>query len=117
VKISKEFQGFFFGAVIPEIKKAQQPMKYQNPYTQKWHLVDMTKVSDNAVYNLMKILNPHYPKFEGLLPASTTVLGNKHLTQHIQWIERWLAQNGHTARYIEEKWNEIMRNAGIEKGD
>lgn len=92
-------------------------MKYQNPYTLKWCLLDMTKVSDNAVYNLMKIINPNYPKLQGLLPASTTVLENKHLTQHIQWIERWLAQNGHTARYIEEKWNEIMRNAGIEKGN
>ncbi len=114
MKISKQFQGFFFAAVIPEIKKVDQPLKYQNPYTLEYHLINVTKVSNDGIYNLVKILNPSYPKLEGLLPASTTVLTNKHLTQHIQWIERWLSQNGHTCKYIIAEWERILQEAGIE---
>jgi len=111
MKISTHFQKFFFAAVIPEVKKAQQPLKYQNPFTMEWYLLDMSKVSNDGIYNMMKLINPHYPKLQNLLPASTKVLDSKMMTQHIQWIERFLSQNGHTCKYIEEEWNRILEES------
>lgn len=115
MRVSERFRRFFFGRVIPEIKKAPQPLKFQNPFTLEWDLIDFEKVSDDAVYHVAKMLNPDYPKLKGLYPASTTALTNKHLTRHIQWIERWLSQNGHTCKHIEEEWDKIIQEAGIEK--
>ena len=115
MKISKEFQGFFFGYICPEVKNAPQPLKYQNPFTMEWYLLDFTKVSDEGVYQMLKLINPHYPKLQSLLPASTKVITAKHMTQHIQWVERWLGQNGHSMPHIEEEWERILQNAGITK--
>jgi hypothetical protein len=111
MKISSQFQKFFFGVVIPEIKKAPQPLKYQHPFTNEWALVDFSKVKDNSVYLAMKIVNPHYPKANNLFPKSTTLLDSKDMTKHIQWIERFLSQNGHTCKHIEQEWEQILNNS------
>jgi len=117
VKISKVFQGFFFGVVCKQLKEqAKYPLRYQHPLTKVWYLIDLAKVSDDAVYQLLKLVNPNYPKLNDLLPASTKVLTSKHLTQHIQWIERWASENGLTLGYINEEWEKLLKENGINKG-
>jgi len=111
MKISNNFNKFFFGVILKELKKCPQPMKYQNPFTQEWYLINLNIVSDKGTYQLLKLINPHYPKLNDLLPASTTVLSNKHLVQHIQWIERWCSQNGYTMKHIEDEWEQIIQNS------
>lgn len=110
------FQGFFFGVVCKQLKEqAKYPLRYKHPLTGEWYLIDLTKVSDEAVYQLLKLINPHYPKLNDLLPASTKVLTSKHLTQHIQWIERLASENGLTLGYINDEWDKLLKDNGIEK--
>lgn len=91
-------------------------MGYTHPYTNERIYFDMRFVDDNAVYQFLKLVNPHYPKDEtGLTPVSTTRIDSKALTQHIQWIERWTALNGIEMPYIVEAWDKILLEAGIEK--
>ena len=112
MKISTKFQKFFFGVICKELKtQASKPMRYQNPFNQEWFLIDLSKVSSEGVYQLLKLINPSYPKLNGLLPASTTVLSSKHLTQHIQWIERWASENGITLGHIEEEWEQLIKES------
>ena len=112
MRISSHFQKFFFGVVLPQLKqKATIPLRYQHPLTKEWYLVDLNRVSDQNVYQLLKLINPKYPKLNDLLPASTTVLSNKHLQQHVQWIERWASENGITLPYIEDEWKKIIEES------
>ena len=112
MKISTKFQKFFFGVVCKELKtQAVKPMRYQNPFNQEWFLIDLNKVSSEGIYQLLKLINPYYPKLNNLLPASTRVLSNKHLTQHIQWIERWASENGITMFHVIEEWKKIIEEA------
>ena len=117
--ISTHFQKFFFGVVCPQLKakalEKEKPMMYQHPLTKEWFLINLKQVSDDGVYQLLKLINPHYPKLNGLLPASTKVLDNKKLTQHIQWVERWAGDNGLELPYIADEWQKILQEAGIEK--
>ena len=116
MKISLQFSNFFFGVVCKQLKKqAKYPLRYQHPLTKEWYLIDLTKVSDGAVYQLLKLINPNYPKLNDLLPASTKVLTEKHLTAHIQWIERLASDNGITLNYISEEWDKLLAEAGINK--
>lgn len=116
MNISRPFQNFFFGVVISQLKeKATSPFKYQHPLTKEWYLVDMRKISDDGIYQLLKLINPNYPKFNHILPASTKVLTSKQLTEHIQWIERWAGENAITLPYITEQWEKILLEAGIKK--
>lgn len=91
------------------------PLRYQHPLTKDWYLVDIRNISDKNIYQFLKLINPTYPKLNDLLPASTTVLEARHLTKHIQWIERWLAENGIVMDYISEEWDKILLEAGINK--
>ena len=116
MKISTQFQKFFFGVVCPQLKKeAKYPLRYQHPLTKEWYLIDLNKVSDDAVYQLLKLVNPDYPKLNDLLPASTTVLNSKHLSSHICWVERWASENGLTLGYIVDEWDRLLLENGIEK--
>ncbi len=114
--ISTRFQKFFFGVVCPQLKElATSPYKYQHPLTEEWYLIDMKKISDDGIYQLLKLVNPHYPKLNGLLPASTKVLNSKQLSDHIKWVERWAAENNVELGYIADEWEKLLQDAGIEK--
>lgn len=124
MKISKEFQGFFFGGVCPQLKEGAvkrfeetgKGMGYVHPYTQKRIYFDMRSVDDDAVYQFLKLVNPNYPKDEtGLTPMSTKKVETSDLTSHIHWIERWAGLNGIELPYIKEEWDQILINAGIKK--
>ena len=90
-------------------------MMYQHPLTKEWFLIDIGKISDTGVYQLLKLVNPDYPKLNGILPASTKVIDSKKMTRHIQWVERWANENGLELPYIAEEWERVLENAGIEK--
>jgi hypothetical protein len=117
--ISTKFRKFFFGVVCPQLKEKalekDKPMMYQHPLTQEWYLLNMKNVSDEGVYQLLKLINPHYPKLNMILPASTKVLNSKQLTRHIQWVERWAGENELELGYIVDEWEQILQEAGIEK--
>jgi hypothetical protein len=124
MKISKEFGGFFFGAVckqlkegaIERFKKTGKGMGYVHPYTRERIYFDMRFVDDDVVYQFFKQVNPNYPKDEtGLTPLSTKKIDSATMTKHIQWIERWGALNGIEMPYIVEAWKKILLEAGIEK--
>lgn len=117
--ISTHFQKFFFGVVCPQLKEkaleSGKPMMYQHPLTKDWYLIDLKNVSDEGVYQLLKLVNPNYPKLNGLLPASTKVINSKQMTDHIQWVERWAAQNGLELEYISQEWERLLESVGITK--
>lgn len=116
MKISQNFQKFFFGVICKQLKEqARYPLRYQHPLTKDWYLIDLSKVSDESIYQLLKLVNPNYPKLNHILPASTKVLTNKHLTEHIKWIELWAAENGLELQYISDEWDRLLRENGIEK--
>ncbi len=119
MKITAQFNKFFFGVVCPQLKakalEKGKPMMYQHPLTKEWYLIDLVKVSDDGIYQLLKLVNPYYPKLNDLLPASTTVLSNKQLSDHIKWVERWASENGLELPYIVEEWERILQEAGIQK--
>ncbi len=114
--ISTHFQKFFFGVVCKQLKEqAIAPYKYQHPLTGDWYLLDIRKISDEGIYQLLKLISPDYPRLNNLLPASTKVLSSKQLSEHIKWVERWAAQNGVEMGYISDEWERVLNEAGIEK--
>jgi len=113
MKISTQFNRFFFGVVIKQIKELPQPLNYQNPFNGEMYEIDLSKVADDGIYQLFKLINPFYPK-RGLVCGSTKNLSNKQMTKHIQWLERWIAFNGLELEYVSEEWNRILKDAGIE---
>lgn len=116
MKISKGFQGFFFGVVCPQLKeKATSPFKYQHPFTKEWILVDLRKVDEKRIYEFLKYINPYFPKYEGFMPESMTKLDSKQLLRHLQWIERWAAENGVVMQYVQEQYDQMLRDIGIKK--
>ena len=125
MNISKEFQGFFFGTVCPQLrkgaierfKKTGKGMGYAHPYTNERVYFDMRNVEFKAVYHFLKLVNPNYPKDEtGLTPLSTTKLDSKTMTEHIHWIERWAGLNGIELQYIRDEWDRLLIENGINKG-
>lgn len=114
--ISTRFNKFFFGVVCKQLKEqAEKPYKYQHPYTREWFEIDIRKIGNENIYQLLKLVNPHYPKYNNFLPTSTKLITSKEMTQHIQWIERWASENEVTLGYIADEWERILINAGIEK--
>ncbi len=105
--------------VCPQLKEKAtekgKPMMYQHPLTLEWYLIDMSNVSDEEVYQLLKLINPYYPKLNNLLPASTKLLDSKQMSDHIKWVERWCAENGLQMPYIAEEWERVLEQAGIVK--
>lgn len=124
MKISKEFQGFFFGTVCPQLKqgaidrftKTGKAMGYENPYTKERYYFDMRLISDKAIYQFLKLINPHYPRDDThITPLSTTEIDSETMTNHIKWIERWAGLNGLELQYIADEWEELLAKAGIVK--
>jgi hypothetical protein len=124
MKISTQFQKFFFGVVCPQLKQGAierfvrtgKGMGYINPYTNERYYFDMRKIDDDSVYLFLKLVNPNYPKDDsGLTPISTTKIDPDTMTNHIKWIERWAGLNGLEMQYISDEWEELLLKAGIEK--
>lgn len=124
MKISTHFQRFFFGVVCPQLKagavkrfnEAGKGMGYRNPYTNETIYFDMRQVSDDAVYQFLKLINPNYPRDEThITPLSTTLIDTETMTAHIQWVERWAGLNGLELQYITDEWNRLLLEAGIKK--
>ena len=124
MKISTHFQRFFFGVVCPQLKEGAvkrfketgKGMGYRNPYTNETIYFDMRQVSDDAVYQFLKLVNPNYPRDEThITPLSTTLIDTETMTAHIQWVERWAGLNGLELQYITDEWNRLLLEAGIEK--
>lgn len=117
--ISTRFQKFFFGVVCPQLKQKaiekDKPMMYYYLPAKEWSLINLAQVSDEGIYQLLKIINPYYPKLNGILPASTKVISSKQMSDHIKWIERWANENGLELPYIADEWEKILQEAGIEK--
>lgn len=124
MKISTRFRRFFFGVVCKQLKVGAvkrfkdtgKGMGYVHPYTQERKYFDMRNVDDKAVYQFLKLTNPNYPKDESMItPLSTTKIDSKAMTEHITWIERWAGLNGIEMPYIAEEWEQLLKEAGIEK--
>lgn len=115
MRISRQFQKFFFGVVVPEIRRAKQPLKYTDEHTGETVGINFSAVKKRDVYQLLKHINPHYPKDYGYIPKSTTEIDTDDMRKHIRFIEDLLSENGHTARHIEHEWNKILHEAGIFK--
>lgn len=117
--ISTQFNRFFHGVVCPQLKQKAiekgKPMMYYYLPAKEWSLINLAQVSDDGIYQLLKIINPYYPKLNGILPASTKVLNPKQLSDHIKWIERWASENGLGLGYIADEWEQLLQEAGIEK--
>ncbi|MCB5278931.1 MAG: hypothetical protein LHW59_05375 [Candidatus Cloacimonetes bacterium] len=116
MKISTSFSKYFFGVVIKQVREqATYPLVYQNPITKESWMIDLQVIDDKDVYQLLKLINPDYPKINELLPVSTTLLTSKELSDHIKWVERFMAENGVCLGYVEEAWQRILESAGIKK--
>ena len=59
----------------------------------------------------IKQLNPDYPKDKDGIAVSTTVIHNKHLVQHIDFIIAWSGSYGITPAIIDEEWERTLQSA------
>ena len=124
MKISTQFNKFFHGVVCPQLKEGAvrrfketgKGMGYINPYTKEKIYFDMRYVSDDSVYQFLKLVNPNYPRDEThITPLSTTLIDTETMTAHIQWVEQWAGLNGLELQYIADEWSELLSKAGIKK--
>ena len=114
--ISTHFNRFFHGVVIKQLKEqSKYPLRYQHPYSGEWFLLDLSKISDDGVYQFLKLINPDYPKLNGILPASTKVLSTKMMSDHIKWIELLAMENGIELKYISDEWDRLLEENNIKK--
>lgn len=106
MNISHKFQKFFFGVVCKEIKKLP-PMKIR--FMGEWSMINFRQVKSSSIYQILKQLNKNYPLDEDKTKLSTTKMTSKQMTEHIQWIERVVAFNGHTFDYITIEWERLLQ--------
>jgi len=103
--ISHRFNKFFFGVVCKEIKKLP-PMKIR--FMGEWSMINFRQVKSTSIYQILKQLNKNYPLEDDGTKLSTTKMTSKQMTDHILWIERVVAFNGHTFDYISLVWLRLL---------
>lgn len=102
--ISQRFQKFFFGVVCKEIKQLP-PMKIR--FRGVWSMINFRCVKSKSIYQILKQLNKNYPLDQDGSKLSTTKMTSKQMTEHIQWIERVVAFNGHCFKYVTAEWERL----------
>lgn len=63
---------------------------------------------------IFKLMNLDYPIDEDA-KTSTRDIDSKELVRHIEWAVKILGENGVLLPFIEEQWERILQDAGIEK--
>lgn len=102
--ISKQFQGFIFSAVLPELKKEGVVLKFDNPKFQ----FRTSSVKKESIRNLLKYLDFGYPRNDIGEPLSYTKLDSKQMSDHVAWIELIAANSGLEFKYISDEWSRLM---------
>jgi len=102
--ISKQFQGFIFAAVLPELKKQGVVLKFDNPKFQ----FRTSSVKKESIRNLLKYLDFGYPRNDTGEPLSYTKLDSKQMSDHVAWIELIASNSGLEFGYIAKEWERLM---------
>ena len=102
--ISKQFQGFIFAAVLPELKKEGVVLKFDTPKFQ----FRTSSVKKESIRNLLKYLDFSYPRNDIGDPLSYTKLNSKQMSDHVQWIEMIAGNSGLEFSYISKEWERLM---------
>lgn len=70
-------------------------------------------LSYQSFKELMKQLNLDFPKDELGIGVSTTVLENRDMVQHLEWLRMVAGDNGFSFVEDEEEWKRLLEQAGI----
>lgn len=103
--ISKNFQGFIFSAVLPELKKQGVVLQFDNPVFK----FRTASVSKESIRNLLKYLDYDYPRNDEGEPLSYTKLDSKQMSSHVAWIELIAANSGLEFKYITLEFERLFR--------
>lgn len=108
MQISNNFNRFFFGVVIKELKNLP-PLEFE--FMGKNCKVNFRALKASSIYQLLKQINKHYPIDENFTKLSTKDITSGQMSQHIQWIERLVSFNGYTFDYVAEEWERILNGS------
>lgn len=113
MKISKNFQGLFFGCVIDDVYKNYGQIKIPDF---KWENQSEVILQKHEHYNspdelrrLLKIFDIDFPKRHDGEPVSMKYRDNKSVVKHIEYIRYVLSHNGAWLQKDEEDWQRMIQ--------
>lgn len=105
--VNNQFNKYFWGTVINDIKvNLKYPIKLNHT---KWGYVqiDLRRLSKDSIHQLLKQLT-NFPKDSEGKAKSLTEISSKDLVNHIELIKVMLNQNGFTFKADEESWARLI---------
>lgn len=110
MKISPNFQGFIFGYLLPEARRAPKLKLHEI-----LHPFRPAPISKESLRSLFKYWDFNYPRDCNNQPLSYRVIDSKQMTEHVNWIVRMAAQSGYEMQHVKEEWDRLLNEAGISK--
>ena len=96
--ISNNYNKFYHGTLLGDLYKQMIEQK-------------RIAMSFDKFKQAIKYANKTYPRHDGGELVSTMLITNKDLGDHIEWIIRWSSSYGLTLKYIEEQWQELLKES------
>jgi len=126
MKISSQFNRFYFGVVLTQVLNAKDDLKrpIREIQFREWQdtshggaltfykYEDYRDVED--LKEIFKLMNLDYP-IMGDSKTSTIEVTSKELSRHIEWVIKIMGENGIELDFIREQWDRLLEQAGIEK--
>ena len=105
--ISQNFNRFYHALIREFYLKAPRCLKIDG-----FGLIYVKGMGADNFKQLLKIVNLDYPRDEMGIPISTTVIGNKDLTEHIEFIFYIAGMNGIELEVVKQEWENLRK--GVE---
>ena len=107
MQISRQFNRFYHAQLREFFLKAPNVLYVEDlgAYIKVWGLTFY------SFKQLLKTINPNYPRDEKGNVVSTRDISSKELVEHIEFIFKLASQNGIEMSVIEQEWKMLLRRA------
>jgi len=118
--ISNQFNKYLHGAVLKQVFDNSRQVSFREWLdTNTGGCLIFYKGEDydtmDELKQLFKLMNLDYP-IEEDGKVSTRDITSKELSRHIEFVLKIIGENGVLLPFIEDEWQRLLEQAGIEKG-
>ena len=105
MQISSNFQKFYFGVIVAQLKQA--PELYVEDLKFRFR---PRQIRLGSFYQLLKALDLDYPN-DGDIKKSTTKINNEELLAHIEWCFKLASDSHYPMPVVEDEWERVKQMA------
>ena len=101
--------------MLKEFQQAKKVLVFRDERFERGALyMHPRSISYQSFKDLIKQVNLDFPKDEKGLGVSTTVLTNKDMVQHLEWLRVMAGDNGFSFSRDEDDWERLLNSVGIQ---